>query len=116
MYWIDVAMIMFSCVASNHLGLIGAIEHVIGHKLFIINCSRCFTFWSVLMFMMFTTMDYALSFATSFLSAALAPWLELLMGFTDKLYNRLYDTIYTTTEDEGNGETKLEEDSRSTMS
>ena len=98
MFWFDVAMIMFSCVAANHLGLISAIERVTGYKFLIINCSRCFTFWSVLMYSMFTTNGILLSFATSFLAAALAPWLELLMGLTDNLFNILYDTIYPTTE------------------
>lgn len=109
MYWIDVALIMFSCVAANHLGLISSIEKMLGYRFLVINCSRCFTFWSVLFFMTFSDNGITLSFATSFLAAALAPWLELLMGFTDNLYDKLYDKIYSTAEIEEHGETGYEE-------
>jgi hypothetical protein len=99
MYWIDVAMILFSCVAANHLGLIHAIETAVKRELPIINCPRCFSFWSVLFYTLLTSHMIILSFATSFLTAALAPWIELFMGFTDSLYNKIYDTIFSTTED-----------------
>ena len=111
MPWSDVAMILFSCVAANHLGLISAIEKHTGYEILIINCSRCFSFWCTLMFMVFVTKDFILSFATSFLVATLAPWVELLMGFTDNLYNKLYDKIYSTTENEQYGETGSEKGS-----
>ena len=99
MYWIDVAMILFSCVAANHLGLISAFEKTTGYELVIINCSRCFTYWSVLIYSLFFTNSILLSFATSFMAAGLATWIELLMGYTDNLFNKLYDKIYPTTED-----------------
>lgn len=111
MYWSDVAMILFSCVAANHLGLISAIEKTTGYELIIINCSRCFTYWSVLMYSLFITNSILLSFATSFLAAVLAPWIEMLMGFIDNLYNKLYDTIYPATENDRNGETESKKDS-----
>lgn len=99
MCWNDVVMILFICVAANHLGLIHAIEDITDREWPIINCSRCFSFWCVLFYMLLTSHLIIVSFATSFLTAALAPWIELLMGFTDNLYNKLYDTIYPTTED-----------------
>ena len=111
MYWIDVAMILFSCVAANHLGLVHAIEDITDRELPIINCSRCFSFWCVLFYMILTKHMIILSFATSFLTAALAPWIELLMGFTDILFNKLYDTIYTTTENDENGNAESKKDS-----
>ena len=101
MVWSDVAMILFSCVAANHLGLVSAIEKVTDKELHIVNCPRCFSFWCVLLYMMITAHMIILSFATSFLCAALAPWVELLMGFTDNKFNELYDKIYPATEDEG---------------
>ena len=96
MIWIDVAMILFSCVAANHLGLIQAVEKVLDRELPIVNCSRCFSFWCVLFYMAVATNEIIVPVATSFLCAALAPWLELLMGLTDKFFNYAYDKIYTT--------------------
>lgn len=109
MVWSDVAMILFSCVAANHLGLVHAFEAVAKRKLPIVNCPRCLSFWCVLAYMVFTLNGIIVSFATSFLCAALAPWVELLMGFTDKKFNELYDKIYTTTEDGGLTEADFEE-------
>ena len=57
---------------------------------------------------MITTHIIILSFATSFLCAALAPWVELLMGFTDNKFNELYDKIYPATEDEGSTDSDFE--------
>lgn len=99
MYWNDVAMILFSCVAANHLGLVHAIERVMERELPIVNCPRCFSFWCILFYMVITNSPLILTLATSFLCAALASWLELLMGLTDKLFNYAYDKIYTTERD-----------------
>ena len=106
MIWIDVAMILFSCVAANHLELIQAVEKVLDRELPIVNCSRCFSFWCVLSYMIVATNEIIVPVATSFFCAALAPWLELLMGFTDILYNKLYDTIFSATEIDGNDKTE----------
>ena len=106
MVWSDVAMILFSCVAANHLGLIQAVEKVLDRELPIVNCSRCFSFWCVLSYMIVATNEIIVPIATSFFCAALAPWLELLMGFTDILYNKLYDTIFAATEIDRNDKTE----------
>ena len=109
MFLIDVAMILFSCVAANHLGLVHAIEKAIDRELPIINCPRCFSFWCVLFYMVLTGHAVIASVATSFLCSALAPWVKLLMGFTDRKYNRLYDKIFAATEDESITESDFEE-------
>ena len=111
MHWIDVAMILFSCVAANHLGLVHAVENVTDKELPVINCPRCFSFWCVLLYMTLTCHSIIVSVATSFLCAALAPWVKLLMGFSDKKYNELYDKVFTATEDENNKESELETNS-----
>lgn len=95
MCWNDVVMILFSCVAANHLGLVGAVEEVTGFRLAVVNCPRCFSFWSVLIYTVFVTRDAVFSFAASFLAAYLAPWVELLMGITDLIFNRIYDKVYS---------------------
>lgn len=98
MYWSEAAMIMFSCVAVNHLGLVAAIEDIIRRPLFVINCPKCLTFWSILAYMMlhvgFTDMPKVI--AASFLFAYLSLWLQLLLAFTDRLFNKLYDKIHST--------------------
>lgn len=108
MYWIDVAMILFSCVAANHLGLVSAIERVTGRELPIVNCPRCFSFWCVLFYVLLKSRMIIPSFATSFLCAALAPWVKLFMGFSDKVYNDLYDKIFAATDNEGDADSDFE--------
>ena len=106
---IDIAGIVFICVTMNHLGLIGAVEDVIHRKLWIVDCPKCSTFWSVLAYTAITTQDIITPLAISFLSSYIALWLELLEGFIDTLYLNLYEQIYNTSDnapatdpDEGN--------------
>jgi hypothetical protein len=101
MNWIDIASIIFACVTANHLGLIAAIERIIKRPLPIINCPKCFTFWSVLACEVCHVgfPDMYLPLAISFLSSYLALWLELLEAYIDTLYTKLYDKIYPTNDD-----------------
>ena len=105
MNWLDVLMIVFSATAANHLGLVAAAESVIRHRLPILNCHKCAAFWSVIVYgvavancSLFTIHFYLTLFAAAFLSAWSAIWLDLLMGIIDKLYIKVYDTFYPTTD------------------
>ena len=106
MNWLDVLLITFSAVAANHLGLVAAVEGVIRHKLPIVNCPKCAAFWSVLVygiavgiyFSLFTIHFSLIILAAAFLSAWSAIWLDLFMGIIDKLYIKVYDTLYPTTD------------------
>ena len=89
-------LIVFICVASNHLGLVSKIEEIV--KLPIINCPMCFSFWSTLIYGIGGNIIETIFI--SFMCAWLAIWIELFMGFTDKIYNKLYDAIYTNKTDE----------------
>lgn len=94
---LDVAAVTLAAVLANHMGLIEAIEGVIKHKLPIINCSRCLTFWSVLICLVCcrtTAKHWPVIVATSFLAAYAATWLELLFGIIDKRYERIYKKTY----------------------
>lgn len=95
MMWIDIACIVFVCVTANHLGLINAIEDVVGTELPVINCVKCSTYWFTLCYTLFATHDIILSFAISFLASYSAIWLELFEGIVDTYYNKLYDEIYS---------------------
>lgn len=96
MIWIDIACIVFVCVTANHLGLVKAIEEVTESELRIVNCPKCFTWWSVFIYTSFTLHDFVAVLAISFLCSYLAVWLELAEGYIDTLYQKLYDKIYPT--------------------
>ena len=102
MNWTDIACIVFACVTANHLGLISAIERVVRRKLWIVDCPKCLTCWSVMAYGLsgdgFSAHPSYLTqlLAISFLSAYVAIWLELFEGFIDKLYDYVYNKIYPT--------------------
>lgn len=93
---LDVAAVTLASVLVNHMGLIEAIEGMIKHKLPIINCSRCLTFWSVLCLLCCNNVAAKPTtiVATSFLAAYAATWLELLFGIIDKQYEKIYEKTY----------------------
>ena len=96
MEWSAVVAVWFSAVAANHLGLVEAVEGVARHSIPIVNCPKCLSFWSVLLYGLLSGGNPIYAVATALLCSGLAIWLELLMGFTDTLYNRLYGKIYPT--------------------
>lgn len=102
MEWSEVAMVVFSCVTANHLGLVAAIEGIVRRRLPVINCGKCFSFWSVMTYGCMTSIHHFEDIlelipivATSFLSAYAATWLQLLFAFIDKQYGRIYGKIYS---------------------
>lgn len=97
--WLDTACILFVCVTANHLGLIPAIEDTLGIKLPIVNCCKCFTFWSILILWLVYSQPITVSVAVSFVSAYIAIWIELAEGYIDYIYNKIYEKIYDNAED-----------------
>ena len=95
MEWIDIASIVFVCVTANHLGLVKAIEDVTDRELRVINCVKCFSFWTVFIYAIFTSREVITSLAISFLASYAAIWLELTEGLIDKLYMKIYGKIYS---------------------
>lgn len=108
MDWKDIACIVFIATTANHLGLVSAIESAIKHKIWIVDCPKCLTFWSVLLYGIATVpsgsplgLTTALHLiAISFLSSYLAIWLELAEGFIDLLYIKVYEKIYPPRDDD----------------
>ena len=98
MEWIDIAFIVFICVTANHLGLVKGIEKVVGFPLFIINCCKCFTFWSTLIYSK-CHCGWIDALAISFLASYSAIWLELLEGYVDIIYDKVYEKIYSRADD-----------------
>lgn len=96
---IEVIMIMVCCTLFNHMGLCEAIEKVIKHKIPIINCVKCFTFWSCLIYMILTKYDILLSLFIAFIMSYISLWLEMILGYMTMIYNKIYDEIYTSEKD-----------------
>ena len=95
MHWTDIVMLVLSATLANHLGLVEAVEGVIRHKIPILRCSKCASFWLVLVCSLLSGQPPIASGAVSFLCAYAAVWLELGCGYIDTLYNRLYENLYT---------------------
>lgn len=97
---LEIASILFSSVAINHLGLVAAVEKVIAHRLPVINCPKCLSFWATLIYGCSVCCDSIAALpqtvALSLLCAWLAVWLDLAMGIIDHLYIKVYDTFYPT--------------------
>ena len=100
---LGIASILFACTAANHLGLIAAIERTIRHRLPIANCSKCLTFWVTLTYCLYKEVGTAM-FAIAFLNSYISIWLELGMGYVDYIYNKVYDTLYNSTDNEAPSE------------
>ena len=101
MEWIDIAGIVFISVTMNHLGLIGKIEEIYGKEIPIINCPKCASFWITFIFSLWEVSSFygvIKVLAISFLASYIAIWLELLEGYVDTLYIRLYGKIYETSD------------------
>lgn len=96
--WKDIVLLILSCVLANHMGLISAIEKIINHRLPIVNCIKCLTFWIVLIFCLSSGFNLKISVAISFLSSYIAIWLELFFGYIDICYEKIYDSIYKDSE------------------
>ena len=118
MMWSDIVALTFAAVAINHLGLIAAIEGIIKRKLWIIDCPKCLSFWSTLIYQIAAGDFFVGSVAISLTCAWLAIWLELGMGFTDLLFDKAYERIYpeTTAADETSASTAHPDSAEGKMS
>jgi len=99
---LDVVALTVAAVLANHLELIGTMEKVVRHKLPVLNCPKCLTFWLVLACLI-SRYDIATYWTvivtTSFLAAFAAKWIELLFGYIDTRYDKIYEKIYPQDED-----------------
>ena len=100
--WIDIASIVFICVTMNHLGLIEEIEHIYGHRIKVLNCPKCATFWLTTAYGLWVIHPFYREIisvlAVYFLASYVALWVELLEGFIDTLYLKIYGKIYNTSD------------------
>lgn len=90
-------LIMLSAVLFNHLGL--ADQMIKTDKNVIVNCSKCFTFWAVLLYVLFTKQEVITAIGMAFLFSYLALWMQLLFEYLNLLYEKLYGKV-----EEGRGQ------------
>lgn len=105
----DVVMLWLSAVLINYLGLIEAVEGVIKHKIPIVNCSKCLSFLVVLTYTLLSGYNVIGSIATSFICAYAVRWIELLLGYADHLYMKVYEKIYSDNKTKDTSEDTAEE-------
>ena len=107
MNWMDVAAVVFFSTTVNHLGLISAIESSIKHRLWILDCPKCLTFWGILALglsgdgLSAPPSSLLRLLAISILASYSAIWLELIEGIIDRLYDYIYGKIFTTADPAG---------------
>ena len=101
MDWRAIAAIVFIATAVNHLGLIAAIERIIRRKLWILDCPKCLTCWSVMGYLLLTGSHPLTSLAIALLCSYLALWLNLSMFVIDTIYNRIYGKIEDYNKEDG---------------
>ena len=89
-------MITASATLMNHMGLVEAVEGVIRHKLPVVNCCKCCTFWCCLMYTLLVGVAVIPSVAVSFAAAYAAVWFELLLGIIDRIYTYIYESTLAT--------------------
>lgn len=118
---LDIVSIVFVAVTMNHLGLVGKIEGIMGFQIPILNCPKCLSCWCTVIYltgiMGFTEIPQIPSvLAISFLSSYLAIWLELLEGYIDTLYMKLYGKITSAYTDDADSSDAEDGDSGGSMS
>jgi hypothetical protein len=111
MCWTDIAAVVLFSTAANHLGLIAALERAVHHRLPVLNCPKCLTFWATFAYGMsgdgpWAALPSALPrlLATSILCSYAAIWLELIMYAIDTFYNRIYGIIEESNEEDTAGD------------
>lgn len=112
----EIIFVMISCVLVNHLGLISGIEKVAKHSLPIVNCVKCSTFWFCLLYGLFSKNGIVFSIMISLTLSYVAIWLELLCGYIDSIYGKIYNKIYKESSDKEDSCDTNTEDSESTVS
>lgn len=83
--------LLFIFTAANHMGLVNEMERIINHKIPIVDCPKCATFWSTLIYLIWSTKDYIGAMAMSFFFAYSALWVELAMCAIDNFYLKVYE-------------------------
>ena len=90
-------MLAVGCTLFVNMGLSDAIQETLGVKFKILSCVKCFTFWTVLVFLLLKRCSIYTAVPASFLFSYTALWLDLGLSALNKKYNVLYETVATET-------------------
>ena len=96
-YWIDIAKIIVAVVLFENMGMRTAIEKTINYNFKILSCTRCTSFWSILIYVILHNGTIVDAISSSFIGSYIAVWCELLFGYLTLIYERIYEKITTFT-------------------
>lgn len=89
----EAALLALACTLFVNMGLSDAIQEFLGIKFKILSCVKCFTFWSVLVYLTFRGARLYQVVSASFVFSYLALWLDLGLSALNKIYNESYQQI-----------------------
>lgn len=94
-----VMSIWLSACLFIHLGLGKAIGRVLRTKFVLLRCSKCLSFWSVLVYsLLFTNLPVEGCLLVAFALAYAALWLDFLLAVIAEKYENLYENLEATRE------------------
>ena len=97
--WKEAALLAVGCVLFINMGLSDAIQETLGIHSRILSCVKCFTFWSILVYLTFKGCKLYEVVSASFLFSYLALWLDLGLSALNAKYNELYQQILSAAAD-----------------
>ena len=90
----DSILITLCAVLFNVCGLAETVTFHIERNV-VVNCSKCLTFWAVLVHGVVSTDFSVRTLAVAFGCSYMALWLELGFSFLNTFYNSFYEKIYS---------------------
>jgi hypothetical protein len=93
---LEAALLAVGCTLFVNMGLSDAIQEFLEIKFKVLSCVKCFTFWTVLVFLTISGAGFYVVVSASFILSYLALWLDLGLSALNKIYNELYEQILST--------------------
>ena len=91
--WKEAVLLALACILFVNMGLSDAIQETLGFRSRILSCPKCLTFWTILVFLLFSGCRVLTAVVASFLFSYLVLWLDLLLTALNKLYNEISEQI-----------------------
>lgn len=80
-------IVMVAAVLAHHLGLSDAVAGVASK---ILKCSKCLTFWTVLVTLLMLGCNILITIGLSVVMAYLSAWFGLLLNLLNQLYDKIW--------------------------
>lgn len=81
---------MIVATVAVHLGLPQAISKVLVK---VLGCYKCLSFWTTLIVLQLSGFSLQVAIPLSFLAAYISGWFAILLGFINKLYDKLWQRM-----------------------